>query len=47
MSPIRVVYGRNPPSMCTYTPDEARLPAVHSQLMERDEFLLEIHARLG
>jgi hypothetical protein len=43
MSPFRVVYGRDPLSMRAYAPTEAHLCTVHSQLMERDEFLLEIH----
>jgi hypothetical protein len=41
-SPFRVVYGRDPPSVCSYTLGEARHPAVHQQLTERDEFLAEI-----
>jgi hypothetical protein len=45
-SPFKVVYGRDPPSVRSYTPGEARLPAVHQQLSERDEFLAEICARL-
>jgi hypothetical protein len=45
-SPFKVVYGRDPPSVCSYTPGEARLPAVHQQLADRDEFLAEIHERL-
>jgi hypothetical protein len=32
--------------MRTYVPGEARLPAVHNQLMERDEFVDEIQDRL-
>jgi hypothetical protein len=45
-SPFRVVYGRDPPSVRSYTLGEARLPAVHQQLTERDEFLAEIRERL-
>jgi hypothetical protein len=41
-SPFQVVYGREPPSVRTYTQGEARLPAVASQMLERDEFLVEI-----
>jgi hypothetical protein len=45
-SPFRVVYDRNPPSLRSYTKGEARLPAVQQQLLERDEFLLEVRDRL-
>jgi hypothetical protein len=45
-SPFWVVYGCDPPALCAYTAGEARLPAVHNQLMDRDEFLQEIHKRL-
>jgi hypothetical protein len=38
-TPFQVVYGRKPPSLCVYTPGEARLPAVHHQLTECDEFI--------
>jgi hypothetical protein len=37
-----VVYGRDPLSLRSYTQGEARLPAVLQQLLERDEFLLEV-----
>jgi hypothetical protein len=42
-SPFQVVYGKDPLSLRSYTPGEACLPAVHNQLMERDEFIAEIH----
>jgi hypothetical protein len=45
-SPFRVLYGRDPPSLRSYTLGEARLPAVQQQLLERDEFLLEVRDRL-
>jgi hypothetical protein len=45
-SPFRVIYGRDPPSLRTYTQGAAHLPAVHNQLLERDEFILEIRERL-
>jgi hypothetical protein len=45
-SPFKVVYDRDPPSLRTYSPSEARLPAVDAQLKERDEFLEEICDRL-
>jgi hypothetical protein len=41
-----VVYGRDPPSVHSYVPGDAKLPAVHHQLLERDEFLVEICDRL-
>jgi hypothetical protein len=44
--PFKAVYGRDPPSLRTYSPGEARLPAVDAQLKERDEFLGEIRDRL-
>lgn len=45
-SPFRVVYGRDPPSVRAYVPGEARLLAVNRQLLDRDEFLLEVRDRL-
>lgn len=45
-SPFRVVYGREPPAIRAYTHGEARLPAFQHQLVERDEFMLEIRERL-
>jgi hypothetical protein len=45
-SPFRVVYGREPPSLRPAAAEEARVPAVHEQLWERDEFVLEIRERL-
>jgi hypothetical protein len=45
-SSFRVVYGRDPPSLCAYSPGEARAPAVNAQLTARDKFLLEIRERL-
>jgi hypothetical protein len=38
-TPFKVVYGREPPSLRAYTLGEARLSAVHQQLIERDEFI--------
>jgi hypothetical protein len=37
---------RPPPPKCAHTPGEARLPSVHTQLLERDEFIMEIRSRL-
>lgn len=45
-SPFRVVYGRDPPTITSYRPGDSRLPAVEQQMVERDEFLLEIRDRL-
>jgi hypothetical protein len=45
-SPFQVVYGREPPSVHTYMQGEARLLDVASQMLERDEFLVEIRERL-
>jgi len=45
-SPFKVVYGRDPPVLRAYEPGEARLPAVEQQMLERDEFLAEVHDRL-
>jgi hypothetical protein len=42
-SSFKVVYGRDPPSLQAYSPSKARLPAVDTQLQERDEFIVEIH----
>jgi hypothetical protein len=44
--PFQVVYDREPPSLRAYTPDEARLPVVHHQLIERDEFIFQVRERL-
>jgi hypothetical protein len=41
-----VVYNHDPPSVCSYTSSDAKLPVVHHQLLERDEFLSEICDRL-
>jgi hypothetical protein len=37
MSPFRVVYGCDPPVVHSYAPGDAKLPAVHQQLVECDE----------
>jgi hypothetical protein len=42
-TPFCVVYGRGLPTLRAYTTSEARLPAVHQQLLARNEFLAEIH----
>jgi hypothetical protein len=43
---FKAVYDRDPPVMRSYSPGEARLPAVHNQMIECDEFLLEVHELL-
>ena len=45
-SPFQLVYGRSPPSICSYTPGDARLPAVDKAMRDRDEFLAEVRDRL-
>jgi hypothetical protein len=45
-SPFKVVYGCDPPTLCSYTHGEARLSAIHQQLTKRDGFLAEIKERL-
>jgi hypothetical protein len=45
-TPFRVVYGREPPTLLAYHPGTAKVAAVDRQLLERDEFLEEIRARL-
>ena len=41
-----VVYGRPPPSIRSYVPGDARLPAVEKAMKDRDEFLSEVRDRL-
>lgn len=43
---FKVVYGRDPPTLVTYKPGVARVAAVDRQLLERDEFLVEIREHL-
>lgn len=45
-SPFRVVYGRDPPTIAAYGPGDCKLPVVEQQMMERDEFLVEVCDRL-
>jgi hypothetical protein len=44
--PFKVMYGRDPPSVRAYMTGEAKLPAVQHQLMECDEFFVEVKERL-
>jgi hypothetical protein len=45
MLPFNVVYGRDSPPLLSYATG-ARLPAMHHQLQERDEFLLQVREHL-
>jgi hypothetical protein len=45
-TPFKVVYGRDPPSLRDYTPREIRNQAVERQIIDRDQFLLDIRERL-
>jgi hypothetical protein len=45
-SPFELVYGRPPPSVRSYAPGEAKLPAVEKALKDRDDFLAEVKDRL-
>jgi hypothetical protein len=40
-----VIYGRDRPTLRAYTPGEARLSTVNNQMMEHDDFLVEIQDR--
>jgi hypothetical protein len=41
-----VIYGRDPLAMRSYSPGDARSPVVQQQLMDHDEFFIEVHERL-
>ena len=41
-----MVYGRDPPSLRDYTPGEIRNQAVERQIVDRDQFLLDVRERL-
>jgi transposase InsO family protein len=45
-TPFKVVYGRDPPSIRSYAPNEIRVVAVAQNLAERDEFLQDVRLRL-
>lgn len=45
-TPFRVVYGRDPPSFRDYIPGEIRNQAVERQIVDRDQFLHDMRARL-
>jgi hypothetical protein len=46
LSPFRVVYGRDPPSLHPYQPGDACLLTVDMQLHDPNEFLMEIREEL-
>jgi hypothetical protein len=43
---FRIVYDRDPPTVRSYSPGEARLPTMDAQLRGHDEFLAEVRERL-
>jgi hypothetical protein len=45
-TPFKVVYGHEPPSLCAYTPGEARLSEVRHQLTKHDKFIFQVRERL-
>jgi hypothetical protein len=45
-SSFRVVYGRNPPTVRSYSLGETQLKAVDAQLVDRDEFLAKVQEQL-
>lgn len=45
-TPFRIVYGRDPPSICSYKPGETRIAAVAKNMADRDELLVDARYRL-
>ncbi|KAG8083339.1 hypothetical protein GUJ93_ZPchr0015g6641 [Zizania palustris] len=45
-SPFHIVYGRDPPTLCSYQQGTDRVATVHKQLIARDEFMEDIKNRL-
>lgn len=45
-TPFRVVYGRDPPTIRSYEPGDARIPAVAQEMEERAAFLDDVRYRL-
>jgi hypothetical protein len=45
-SPFKVGYGRDPPTLCSYEPNEVKVPTVDNQIWDKDEFLVETCDRL-
>lgn len=44
-TPLRVVYGRDPPRFLSYIPGTTRIDILDRALLERDEFLGEVRTR--
>ena len=45
-TPFKLVYGRDPPSICSYDKGNIRIAAVAQSMVERDEFLEDVKDRL-
>jgi hypothetical protein len=45
-TPFHVVYGRDPPTLCSYEPGETRVTAIARDLEERAAFLADVRYRL-
>jgi hypothetical protein len=45
-TPFRVVYGRDPPSICSYEPGDTRVAAVAQEMEAREAFLADVRFRL-
>jgi hypothetical protein len=45
-TPFRVVYGRDPPSICSYEPGDTRVAAVAQEMEAREAFLADVRYRL-
>jgi hypothetical protein len=45
-NPFRVVYGWDPPSLRDYIPGEILNQAVEQQIIDRDQFLIDVRGRL-
>ena len=45
-TPFNIVYGREPPTICSYEPGETRVAAVAKNMADRDELLADVRYRL-
>jgi len=45
-TPFKIVYGRDPPTICSYEPGETRVAAVAKSMGERDELLANVRYHL-
>ena len=45
-TPFRIVYGRDPPTIRSYEPEETRVAAVAKTMAEHEEFLQDVRFRL-